>query len=93
MNKIVVFVSAGLFTLGLISIVIGLVELFKDKPVTKHQQYQEHKEKETRLIIHNRILEDSIADLKLKAAILNNCLHTKQLEYLDVCNRVDRKSK
>jgi hypothetical protein len=93
MNKIVVFVSAGLFTLGLISVAIGLVELFKDKPVTKHQRYQEHKEKETRLIIHNRILEDSIADLEVKLRILNNCLDKERLEYLDVCNRVNGKSK
>jgi hypothetical protein len=93
MNKAKIIVSVGLLVLGLILTCIGLIASIKDRPNTKYQQYQEHKEKETRLIIHNRILEDSVADLKIKATILNNYLHAKHLEYIDVCNLVERKSK
>ena len=93
MNKAKIIVSVGLLVLGLIFTCIALIASIKDSPNTKYQQYQENKDKETRLIIHNRILEDSVADLKIKAAILNNYLHAKHLEYIDVCNLVDRKSK
>jgi hypothetical protein len=93
MNKPKIFISTGLLFIGLIFTCIGLLGSIKDTPNTKYQQYQKYKDKETRLIIHNRILEDSVADLEVKLRILNNCLHKEQLEYLDVCNLVDKKSK
>jgi general stress protein CsbA len=94
MNKAAIFLSVTIIMwVGLMITCMGLVGSIKDRSKTTYEKYQEHKDKETRLIIHNRILEDSVADLKIKAAILNNYLHAKHLEYIDVCNLVQRKSK
>lgn len=37
------------------------------------------------------VLKDSVEDLQIKARILNTYLNYKHLEYIDVCNLVQRK--